>query len=123
MSSNCESNVGMRSILNEGTVCSFQALVDVESGTTSSKAEQDCKAILLHENASMNAKPEMKIFNDDVVCKHGTTIGSLDKEQIFYLQSRGLDERSAEKIILKGVIESYISNESPLKSFLPEVYQ
>ena len=123
MSSNCESNVGMRSILNEGTVCSFQALVDVESGTASSKAEQDCKAILLHENASMNAKPEMKIFNDDVVCKHGTTIGALDKEQIFYLQSRGLDERSAEKIILQGVIESYISDESPLKSLLPEVYQ
>jgi Fe-S cluster assembly protein SufD len=71
----------------------------------------------------MNAKPEMKIFNDDVVCKHGTTIGALDKEQIFYLQSRGLDERSAEKVILQGVIESYISNESPLKSFLPEVYQ
>jgi len=122
-SSNCESNVGIRSILNKGAVCSFQALVDVELNTFSSKAEQDCKAILLHEDATMNAKPEMKIFNDDVVCKHGTTIGALDKEQIFYLQSRGLDNISAEKILLQGVIKNYISDESPLNSFLPEVYQ
>ena len=122
-SSNCESNVGIRSILNKGAVCSFQALVDVELNTSSSKAEQDCKAILLHENATMNAKPEMKIFNDDVVCKHGTTIGTLDKEQIFYLQSRGLDKISAEKILLQGIIKNYISDESPLSSFLPKVYQ
>jgi Fe-S cluster assembly protein SufD len=98
-------------------------LVDVELNTSSSKAEQDCKAILLHENATMNAKPEMKIFNDDVVCKHGTTIGTLDKEQIFYLQSRGLDKISAEKILLQGIIKNYISDESPLSSFLPKVYQ
>ena len=121
--SSCSSNVGMRSILEKGVECSFQALIDIENKVKNSKAEQDCRAILLDEKASMNAKPEMKIFNNDVVCKHGTTIGALDKEQIFYLQSRGLDERSAEKIILQGVIESYISDESPLKSFLPEVYQ
>ena len=63
------------------------------------------------------------IFNDDVVCKHGTTIGTLDKEQIFYLQSRGLDKISAEKILLQGIIKNYISDESPLNSFLPKVYQ
>jgi Fe-S cluster assembly protein SufD len=71
----------------------------------------------------MNAKPEMKIFNDDVICKHGTTIGSLDKDQIFYLKSRGLDNNSAEKILLQGIIKNYISENSPLSNFLPEVYQ
>ena len=123
MSSNCESDVGIRAILNKGTICSFQALVDVDSKTRSTKAEQDCKAILLHKDASMNAKPEMKIFNDDVICKHGTTIGSLDKDQIFYLKSRGLDNNSAEKILLQGIIKNYISENSPLSNFLPEVYQ
>ena len=67
LSSNCSSNVGMRSILNKGVECSFQALIDIENKIKNSKAEQDCKAILLDEKSSMNAKPEMKIFNNDVV--------------------------------------------------------
>lgn len=121
--SNCTSIVGMRSILQKGVECSFQALIDVENKVKNSKAEQDCKAILLDERASMNAKPEMKIFNNDVVCKHGTTIGSLNKDQIFYLNSRGLNKTSAEKILLQGIISEYISDNSPLKSFLPRSYK
>jgi len=123
ISSNCKSNVGMRAILDKGVICSFQALIDIESNILSSKAEQDCKAILLHKEASMNAKPEMKIFNDDVVCKHGTTIGSLDKDQIFYLKSRGLDKKSSENLLLKGIVKNYIPNNSLLNNFLPKAYQ
>ena len=55
----------MRSILNKGVECSFQALIDIENKIKNSKAEQDCKAILLDEKSSMNAKPEMKIFNNE----------------------------------------------------------
>ena len=53
----------------------------------------------------------------------GTTIGSLNKDQIFYLNSRGLNKASAEKILLQGIISEYISNNSPLKSFLPGSYK
>ena len=121
--SSCESNVGMRSILEKGVECSFQALIDIENKVKNSKAEQDCRAILLDEKASMNAKPEMKIFNNDVVCKHGTTIGSLNKDQIFYLNSRGLSKSRAEKILLQGIISEYIPENSPLRNFLPENYK
>jgi len=121
--SNCSSNVGMRSILEKGVECSFQALIDIENKVKNSKAEQDCRAILLDEKASMNAKPEMKIFNNDVVCKHGTTIGSLNKDQIFYLNSRGLSKSRAEKILLQGIINEYIPEHSPLINFLPENYK
>ena len=121
--SNCRSNVGMRSILEKGVECSFQALIDIENKIKNSKAEQDCRAILLDEKASMNAKPEMKIFNNDVVCKHGTTIGSLNKDQIFYLNSRGLSKSRAEKILLQGIINEYIPKNSPLINFLPESYK
>ena len=65
----------------------------------------------------------MKIFNNDVVCKHGTTIGSLNKDQIFYLNSRGLSKLKAEKILLQGIIREYISDTSPLINFLPESYK
>jgi Fe-S cluster assembly protein SufD len=113
----------MRSILEKGVECSFQALIDIENKVKNSEAEQDCRAILLDEKASMNAKPEMKIFNNDVVCKHGTTIGSLNKDQIFYLNSRGLSKSRAEKILLQGIINEYISEHSPLINFLPENYK
>ncbi|GIR16283.1 MAG: hypothetical protein CM15mP29_2710 [Alphaproteobacteria bacterium] len=55
--------------------------------------------------------------------KHGTTIGSLNKDQIFYLNSRGLSKLKAEKILLKGIISEYISDTSPLINFLPESYK
>ncbi len=121
--SSCSSDVGMRSILEKGVECSFQALIDIENKVKNSKAEQDCRAILLDEKASMNAKPEMKIFNNDVVCKHGTTIGSLNKDQIFYLNSRGLSKSKAEKILIQGIISEYIPENSPLINFLPENYK
>ena len=123
LSSNCNSDVGMRSILGKGTECSFQALIDVENKIRNSRADQDCRAILLDEKASMNAKPEMKIYNNDVICKHGTTIGSLNQEQVFYLNSRGLNKFEAEKILLQGIISEYISKNSPLINFLPEKYK
>jgi len=123
LSSNCNSDVGMRSILGKGTECSFQALIDVENKIKNSRADQDCRAILLDEKASMNAKPEMKIYNNDVICKHGTTIGSLNQEQVFYLNSRGLNKFEAEKILLQGIINEYISENSSLINFLPEKYK
>ena len=58
-----------------------------------SRSEQDCKGFLLSDKAVMNAKPQMKIFNDDVICKHGATIGSLNEEEIFYLCARGLERK------------------------------
>ncbi len=123
LSSNCNSDVGMRSILGKGTECSFQALIDVEKKIKNSRADQDCRAILLDEKSSMNAKPEMKIYNNDVICKHGTTIGSLNQEQVFYLNSRGLNKFEAEKILLQGIINEYISENSSLINFLPEKYK
>ncbi len=50
----------------------------------------------------------MKIFNDDVICKHGATIGSLNEEEIFYLCARGLERKNAINLILDGHISSYI---------------
>ena len=50
----------------------------------------------------MNAKPELEIFADDVLCGHGATVGSLDPEQIFYLRSRGVPKDDAEAILLEA---------------------
>jgi len=122
-SSNCSSSSGIRAVLGEKTVSTFQSLVDVKRGAKNTIAEQDCKAILLSKNATMNAKPQMKIFNDNVVCKHGVTIGSLDSNQIFYMLTRGLNEEEVRNFLIKTFIDSYISNDSILKKYLPGNFQ
>jgi len=122
-SSNCSSSSGIRAVLGEKTVGTFQSLIDVKRGVKNTIAEQDCKAILLSKDAYMNAKPEMKIFNDSVVCKHGATIGSLDSNQIFYMLTRGLNDEEVRNFLIKSFIDNYISNDSLLKKYLPGNFQ
>ena len=121
--SNCESVSGVRAILDKDSVCSFQSMIDIHNSVLGSKAEQDCKGFLLSDKAVMNAKPQMKIFNDDVICKHGATIGSLNEEEIFYLCARGLERKNAINLILDGHISSYIGEKGFLREFLPEEYK
>ena len=122
-SSNCSSSSGIRAVLGEKTVGTFQSLIDVKKGVKNTIAEQDCRAILLSNDAYMNAKPEMKIFNDNVVCKHGATIGSLDSNQIFYMLTRGLNDEEVRNFLIKSFIDNYISNDSLLKKYLPGNFQ
>lgn len=122
-SSGCSSSSGIRAVLGKKTVSTFQSLIDVKNGVKNTIAEQDCRAILLSKDAYMNAKPQMKIFNNDVVCKHGATIGSLDSNQIFYMLTRGLNEEEVKNFLVKSFIDSYISNDSLLKKYLPGNFQ
>lgn len=121
--SNCESISGIRAILREDAICSFQSMIDVKNSVKGSKAEQDCKGFLIDDKATMNAKPQMRILNDDVVCKHGATVGSLNEEEIFYLCSKGIERKQAINLILDGHINSYIGEDRFLKQFLPEEFR
>ena len=69
------------------------------------------KAILLSENARANAKPELEIYADDVICAHGATVGELDDNQLFYLKSRGIPENKARKMLISAFLKDII-NES-----------
>jgi len=62
-------------------------------------AKQTNRTLLLSDNATINAKPQLEIFADDVKCTHGATIGQLDADQLFYLRSRGIDLSSARAIL------------------------
>ena len=65
----------------------------------------------------------MRIYNDNVVCKHGATVGSLDKQEIFYLCSRGISEKKAISLLLEGHISSYIDKDSILRKYLPSDFR
>ena len=58
------------------------------------------KTILLSDNATVNTKPQLEIFADDVKCSHGCTVGQLDDEALFYLRSRGVAERAAKSLLV-----------------------
>jgi Fe-S cluster assembly protein SufD len=80
----------------------FQGKVIVQPGAQKTDGAMKSQAILLSPEATMNAKPELEIFADDVVCGHGATIGALDPEQLFYLQARGLPRAEAEAMLLEA---------------------
>ena len=78
----------------------FDALIRVEHSAKYTKAEQNSKAILLHDDAYMAAKPQLEIYIDELEASHGATTGQLDKKQLFYLQSRGISYTEARKILV-----------------------
>ncbi len=78
------------------------------------------KAILLDETSEFNAKPELEIYADDVKCSHGSTSGSIDKDAIHYLMTRGIALPIAKKLLINGFLNEIFENipEEKLKTFL-----
>ena len=66
------------------------------------------RVLLLSRLAETNTKPALEIFADDVSCSHGATIGELDKNQLFYLRSRGIEESKAKKILINAYLNELI---------------
>ncbi len=79
-------------------VCNGKVIVDKKAQKTNAFQQND--NILIGNKASINAKPQLEIFADDVKCSHGCTIGQLDKNALFYLQSRGIPAKEAKALLL-----------------------
>lgn len=82
-------------IVGGGAHAVFNGKIMVRHGASKTDSQQSNHTLLLTEKAHVDTKPQLEIFNDDVKCTHGATIGQLDKEEVFYLQSRGLSETLA----------------------------
>jgi len=91
-----------RAIVDDDAVGVFQGKVIVEQAAQKTDGAMKSQAILLSPRAQMNEKPELEIFADDVVCGHGATVASLDPEQVFYLQSRGVSKPDARAMLLEA---------------------
>ena len=99
---NCVSREFFRHILEDESTGVFQGKVVVRQHAQKTDGGMKSQAIVLGEDASMNNKPELEIFADDVVCGHGATVGQLDANQIFYLRARGLSRGEAESLLLEA---------------------
>ena len=98
-----------RAIVDDQAVGVFQGKVIVESAAQKTDGAMKSQAVLLSPQAQMNAKPELEIFADDVVCGHGATVGSLDPEQLFYMMARGIERGEAESMLLEAFGEEAIA--------------
>jgi Fe-S cluster assembly protein SufD len=96
---NCYSNELYKGIIGGDATGVFNGKIFVRKDAQKTNAYQSNKNILLSDNASMNAKPQLEIFADDVKCSHGATIGQIDEEALFYLRARGIGEASARALL------------------------
>ena len=85
-----------------------QGRVTVRKGAVKSDSHQLFKALLLSPRAEADAKPELEIFADDVICGHGTAIGALDADALFYLRARGIPEDEAKGLLIRAFLEDAI---------------
>jgi FeS assembly protein SufD len=85
-----------------------QGRVIVREGSVKSDSHQVFRALLLSPHAEADAKPELEIFADDVLCGHGTAIGALDSDALFYLRSRGIPEPEARLMLVRAFLEEAI---------------
>lgn len=101
---NCESNELYKGVMGEKSTGVFNGKVFVRQDAQKINAFQSNKNVLLSEDASVNSKPELEIYADDVKCSHGSTTGQMDEEAVFYLMARGLSEKSARNLMVKAFI-------------------
>lgn len=95
----CHSYELFKGILEDQARAVFNGWIHVLPGAQKTDAKQSSRNLLLSREAMVNANPQLEIFADDVKCTHGSTVGRLDEEAIFYLRSRGIGAEAAESIL------------------------
>jgi len=102
---NCSSRQVYKGILAGKAAGVFNGAVRVFPGASGTDGYQLNKALLMSREAQMFSKPELLIDNDDVKCSHGATIGQINPQELFYLQSRGIPEAQARHMLARGFVE------------------
>jgi Fe-S cluster assembly protein SufD len=96
----CESVELYKGILDGSSRGIFDGKIMVREGAQKTVSRQTNKNLLLSETAVVDSKPTLEIFNDDVKCNHGSTIGQLEEEPLFYLRSRGIGQEEARNLLV-----------------------
>lgn len=104
------SKVLYKGVLDDNSHAVFNGLVNVPFKSKEINSDQKNHNILLSKRAKINSNPKLKISCDDVKCSHGSTIGNLDSDALFYLRSRGIDSIKSKKILLNSFINEIVDN-------------
>ncbi|MBD81142.1 MAG: Fe-S cluster assembly protein SufD [Crocinitomicaceae bacterium] len=117
---NCYSSENYKGVMDDKSTAVFNGKVMVQPNAQKINAFQSNQNILLSDDATINSKPELEIYADDVQCSHGSTTGQLDEEAVFYLRSRGVSEVSAKKMMIRAFVFDVLE-EIKLESFKEHV--
>ena len=114
--SNTKSLMLAKGILSDKARAMYRGTVRVEKNAKNCQGHQRSDLLLMGEEAHGNAIPILEVENDEVSCSHATSMGQIDEEQLYYLLSRGLDEKEAKKILVLGFIEPLLQKITHEKS-------
>lgn len=106
----CESHQDYKGIFAEKSTGVFNGKVLVDKIAQKTDAYQSNNNILIDDGATINSKPQLEIFADDVKCSHGCTIGQLDEEALFYMQSRGIPKKEARALLMYAFANNVLSS-------------
>jgi Fe-S cluster assembly protein SufD len=115
---NCESHQDYKGIFGENSTGVFNGKIVVEKDAQKTNAFQANNNILISDKATINTKPQLEIFADDVKCSHGCTIGQLDESAMFYMRSRGIPEKEAKALLMYAFSNNVLSSVK-----IPEIKQ
>ena len=104
----CNSNQLFKNVINDKGRSSFDGTVIVDKGAQLTNSDQLINNLMLSDEAHADNKPNLMIFADDVKCTHGTTVGQIDEDQLFYLKTRGLSQELAKSLLTTSFVASLI---------------
>ena len=107
---NCESHQDYKGIFGDSSTGVFNGKIIVAKEAQKTNAFQSNNNVLLSNKATINAKPQLEIFADDVKCSHGCTIGQLDDDALFYMRSRGIPEKEAKALLMYAFSNNVLSS-------------
>jgi Fe-S cluster assembly protein SufD len=105
---NTSSDLAFRGVLAAGATAVWRGMIKVDPGAQQTDAFQESRNLLLSPAAHADAIPGLEILADDVRCTHAAAIAQIDREQLFYLSSRGLGEAAAKRLVIEGFLESLV---------------
>jgi Fe-S cluster assembly protein SufD len=103
-----ESTETIRNVVTGRAEGVFQGQIRVDREAQKTDAKMACNTLLLSDEGSFSAKPELEIFADDVACGHGATVAEIDENHLFYLMARGIDEKTARGLLVKAFLAEVI---------------
>lgn len=106
----CQSNQNYRNVVADKATAIFQGKVHVHQIAQKTDGYQMCRSLLLSPQSTIQTKPELEIYADDVKCSHGATTGRLDDEAMFYLRSRGIPEKEARSLLIQAFVNEVIED-------------
>ena len=107
---NCESHQNYKGIFDDRSTGVFNGKIYVDKIAQKTDAFQQNNNILLTDKATLNTKPQLEIFADDVKCSHGCTIGQLDETAMFYMQQRGIPKKEAKALLMYAFTDEVLSS-------------